>query len=80
MYYEINVAKQDLKPNLRGEYQYTHFFATAPRSFTYRKETEEALTIFMEKFPSPEYHISVYVYPENGTYYPSVESFMKDNS
>jgi len=59
MYYEINVAKLEEKT-----LQYKHFFATAKRSLTTIRETKSMVKLFIEKFPEPEYNITVSYIPE----------------
>ena len=67
MYYEINVAKQrKYTGSLSSTYQYVHLFATAKRSLTDREATIKLLQEFTEKFPEPEYNISVSYYEESG--------------
>lgn len=62
MYYEINVAKKTTKddgyiPSEIGKYH--HLFATAKRSITDSKELDKVMKVFAEKFPEPEYSISI---------------------
>lgn len=49
MYYELNVTDADRR----------HLFATAPRSCTTVSELRKLLRIFREKFPEPEFFITV---------------------
>lgn len=51
--YEINVAKKDS----RGMWK--HLFATDTRSISSPLEAERLYKLFKEKFPEPEYDISV---------------------
>lgn len=66
MYYEINVAKKrEYRGSLSATYQYVHLFATAKRSLTDRESTIKLLQEFTEKFPEPEYAITVSYHEEN---------------
>lgn len=58
MYYEINVAKNTGKKAWNGDHEFRHLFATAERSITTERELKQALMIFTEKFPYPEYNVS----------------------
>lgn len=60
MYYEINVAKKD---NHGG---YSHYFATSPRSISTIKSLEEKVKDFGERFPYPEFDISVSKVEQSG--------------
>lgn len=60
MYYEINVSKADPERDWKGNPSYRHLFATAPRSLTDENELKRCLKILVEKFPAPEYCISVH--------------------
>lgn len=71
MYYEINVAKLDPKT-----LTYKHFFATAKRSLKNRKETKEMVKLFIEKFPEPEYNITISYSPEISENY-SIQYFLE---
>lgn len=73
MSYEINVSKK--RENSK---EYSHYFATAPRSLKSKEETKDMLLVFLEKFPEPEYKISVSYNPETGFYYPTPESFLNE--
>jgi len=66
MYYEINVAK---RTDLKESSSYRHFFATSPRSCTTLDQTKIVLKELVEKFPEPEYNISINYYPESGEIY-----------
>jgi len=61
MYYEINVAK------IAKDRIYKHFFATAKRSITDKDKAVEVLKTMMEKFPEPEYNITVNYHSEGYT-------------
>ena len=76
MYYEINVAKRRDKAVYGGS-EYTHFFATAPRSCTTEGITKDVVKIFKEKFPEPEYKIDVTMWQNLGTGI-SVEKLLED--
>lgn len=71
MYYEINVAKK----NEKGDYE--HYFATAKRSITTKTRLKIIVTDFMEKFPEPEFSISVAYAPEMSVGM-SAESFLEN--
>lgn len=64
---EINVAKKTAEKDYKGNPTYKHFFATAERSITNSDELKKVLPIMREKFPFPEYRITVNVDP--GTHY-----------
>lgn len=49
MYYEINVAKLNKKTG-----RYEHFFATSEESITNAFKLEDALRVFVKKFPKEE--------------------------
>ena len=66
MYYEINVAK--LVKGHGGKKEYRHFFATAKRSLTSERLLKEAVKIFKEKFPKPEYDLSCTYYTGQGVH------------
>ena len=51
--YEINVAVRDKNGRWR------HLFATDTRSLHTKSEAKELYELFKEKFPEPEYDISV---------------------
>ena len=51
--YEINVAVKDKNG------RWKHLFATDTRSISYPLEAERLYKLFKEKFPEPEYDISV---------------------
>lgn len=56
MYYEINVAKD-----------HKHFFATAKRSLTTKREAEATYKVFLEKFPKEQgYSVSCTLYETVG--------------
>ena len=57
MYYEINVSKET-------EHGYRHYFATAQRSITSRAQLILVAKDFSERFPAPEFNISVRYVPE----------------
>lgn len=76
MYYEINVSKRDNPNTHLGKLGYSHYFATAPRSLTDRESAINMVKVFQEKFPEPEYQISVSYDPEEGIYYPTPEDFL----
>lgn len=59
-YYEINIAKKI------GE-NYFHYFATAPRSINTEQKLNEILPVIEEKFPFPEYHVTVAHWEATGT-------------
>lgn len=59
MYYEINIAKN-------SKTGYYHLFATHKRSCTSIFDTKAVLSVILEKFPSPEYKVSVTKYEETG--------------
>jgi hypothetical protein len=54
--YEINVST--LRKDHRGN-QYHHLFATHERSLTLRVDAERLLKILREKFPAPEYNVTL---------------------
>lgn len=57
MYYEINVSKETKDG-------YSHYFATAPRSITNKAQLILVAKDFSERFPAPEFNISVRYVPE----------------
>jgi hypothetical protein len=57
VYYRINVSKL-YKKDAYGT-QHTHFFATAPESIINMHDCAKTVKVFTEKFPAPEYKISV---------------------
>jgi hypothetical protein len=63
MYYEINVSKRN---EFRADKDYSHFFATAPRSITTMDELKKVIDVFVEAFPSPEYNITITKWEETG--------------
>ena len=76
MYYEINVAKK--RPTIYGvDGGYSHFFATAERSCQTKQQVTEVVKEFIEKFPEPEYQISVTHHPEVGKFI-DVEKLLED--
>ena len=75
MKFEINVAKKDS----RGSY--SHLFATAERSLTTYSKTVEVLQVLKEKFPAPEFNLSVSYDPETSQGYSAdcfETEFLKD--
>ena len=58
MYYEINIAKK----NKDGYYH--HYFATAKRSITTKERLKVILSDLINKYPEPDYMISVIYNPE----------------
>lgn len=66
MYYEINVARNTGKKAWNGDKEFHHFFATAERSITTERELKQALRIFTEKFPYPEYNVSATLWHNRG--------------
>ena len=53
MYYEVNIAKRE------ADGGYRHWFATHERSITNRSRLRVVLIDLMEKFPAPDYSITV---------------------
>jgi hypothetical protein len=66
MHYEINVAKKDDKPGWDGKPHYSHFFATSERSIFGLAELRRVLGVFLEKFPEPEYNLTVTLWEDIG--------------
>ncbi len=64
MFYEINVSKQ--YKSLSGEIRYAHFFATTERSITTRSDLRNVYEALVEKFPEPEYKLSVTCWEKKG--------------
>jgi hypothetical protein len=79
MYYEINVAKMEDPSKLAQGVKpgYKHLFATHPRSLSNINEVKVLISLFVEKFPSPEYNISVSYNPEVERNM-SIEAFLED--
>lgn len=66
MYYEINVAIMINKKGWDGNPEYTHLFATSNRSITDENTLKKVYRVFKEKFPSPQYQLSVTHYKTIG--------------
>ena len=71
MYYEINVSEQQHDRNgvttiVLGKPVYAHFFATAERSLQSQREMVAVLKVFKEKFPKPQYKLSVTYWETRG--------------
>jgi len=60
-YYEINVAIA-IDPKKNDGYKSKHLFATAPRSITDKASLKKVLKEFVEKFPEPQYSLTVVYY------------------
>lgn len=69
--YEINVSKRE------ADGGYRHYFATASRSITNRLALEKVVADFVNRFPSPEFNISVSYTPQKGMIM-SARSFMSN--
>jgi hypothetical protein len=63
-HFEVNVSRLT---KVRGSAQYLHFFATHERSITSAQELAVLKQVFDEKFPSPEYSVSISAKYEFGT-------------
>ena len=71
MAYEINIAKKDETG------MYHHYFATAKRSISSLLRLKKMVADFTERFPAPEFNISVSYSPEV-SHRMGVEEFIKN--
>ena len=66
MNYIINVSKKQAKPSWDGLPAYSHLFATAEHSLTTEAQARELLSVFVEKFPAPEYQLTLTRWEKQG--------------
>jgi len=71
MYYEININK------LKTSNHYAHYFATAKRSITNKVDAALMLRNLEDKFPMPEYRITISKHHET-IYSCSAEKFLEN--
>jgi hypothetical protein len=66
MSYEINVAMLQGTLGWDGKPVYNHLFATHDRSIVSRRELRRVLEVFLEKFPGPQFLLSVTLWHKEG--------------
>jgi hypothetical protein len=59
MHYVINVAQRLPQPTWNGKTKYVHLFATAEHSLRDEAAARDLLNLFLEKFPVPEYELTL---------------------
>lgn len=58
-YYEVNVAMKEPKLGWDGKPSYRHLFATHERSLTNEADAKFLFETFKQKFPAPEFNVTV---------------------